>query len=169
MTKGKVSYIQKDVAEKLLEEWAPIINYKSSKVKPLTEHRDRLNMAIVLQNQMNYLAENTNTSVYGNSQPTAGVFSGDNYARGDARLPKVLIPMIRRTFCENITNEIVGVQPMSGPVGSAWALRFFYEPTALNATFRRVPTRTTSTVTATTRLGPRPTRPPDARTRRATM
>lgn len=132
MTKGKVSYIQKDVAEKLLEEWSPIINYKSSKVKPLTEHRDRLNMAIVLQNQMNYLAENTNTSVYGNSQPTAGVFSGDNYARGDARLPKVLIPMIRRTFCENITNEIVGVQPMSGPVGSAWALRFFYEPTALN-------------------------------------
>lgn len=132
MTKGKVSYIQKDVAEKLLEEWSPIINYKSSKVKPLTEHRDRLNMAIVLQNQMNYLAENTNTGVYGNSQPTAGVFSGDNYARGDARLPKVLIPMIRRTFCENITNEIVGVQPMSGPVGSAWALRFFYEPTALN-------------------------------------
>lgn len=132
MTKGKVSYIQEDVAEQLLKEWAPIINYTSSKVKPLTEHRDRLNMAIVLQNQMHYLAENTNTSVYGNSQPTAGVFSGDNYARGDARLPKVLIPMIRRTFCENITNEIVGVQPMSGPVGSAWALRFFYEPTALN-------------------------------------
>lgn len=132
MTKGKVSYIQEDVAEQLLKEWAPIINYTSSKVKPLTEHRDRLNMAIVLQNQMHYLAENTNTSVYGNTQPTAGVFSGDNYARGDARLPKVLIPMIRRTFCENITNEIVGVQPMSGPVGSAWALRFFYEPTALN-------------------------------------
>lgn len=132
MTKGQVSYISKDVAETLLKEWAPIINFKSSKIKPLTEHRDRLNMAIVLQNQMNWLAENTNTSVYGNSQPTAGVFSGDNYARGDARLPKVLIPMIRRTFCENITNEIVGVQPMSGPVGSAWALRFFYEPTALN-------------------------------------
>lgn len=132
MTKGTVSYINEDVASKLLKEWAPILNFKSSKVKPLTEHRDRLNMAIVLQNQMNWLAENTNTSVYGNSQPTAGVFSGDNYARGDARLPKVLIPMIRRTFAENITNEIVGVQPMSGPVGTAWALRFFYEPTALN-------------------------------------
>lgn len=51
----------------------------------------------------------------------------DSYAPGDARLPKVLIPMIRRTFPELITNEIVGVQPMSGPVGLAFALRYKYE------------------------------------------
>lgn len=51
----------------------------------------------------------------------------DFYAPGDARLPKVLIPMIRRTFPELITNEIVGVQPMSGPVGLAFALRYRYE------------------------------------------
>jgi|TARA_R110000772_G_scaffold159821_2_gene271008 hypothetical protein len=51
----------------------------------------------------------------------------DSYAAGDARLPKVLIPMIRRTFPELITNEIVGVQPMSGPVGLAFALRYRYE------------------------------------------
>lgn len=51
----------------------------------------------------------------------------DIYAAGDARLPKVLIPMIRRTFPELITNEIVGVQPMSGPVGLAFALRYRYE------------------------------------------
>ena len=51
----------------------------------------------------------------------------DSYAPGDARLPKVLIPMIRRTFPELITNEIVGVQPMSGPVGLAFALRYRYE------------------------------------------
>ena len=51
----------------------------------------------------------------------------DFYAAGDARLPKVLIPMIRRTFPELITNEIVGVQPMSGPVGLAFALRYKYE------------------------------------------
>jgi hypothetical protein len=35
--------------------------------------------------------------------------------------------MIRRTFPELITNEIVGVQPMSGPVGLAFALRYKYE------------------------------------------
>ena len=39
--------------------------------------------------------------------------------------------MIRRTFPELITNEIVGVQPMSGPVGLAFALRFKYEADAL--------------------------------------
>ena len=43
------------------------------------------------------------------------------YATGDFRLPKILIPMIRRTFPELITNEIVGVQPMAGPVGLAFA------------------------------------------------
>jgi hypothetical protein len=51
----------------------------------------------------------------------------DWYAPGDARLPKTLIPMIRRTFPELITHEIVGVQPMSGPVGLAFALRYFYD------------------------------------------
>ena len=35
--------------------------------------------------------------------------------------------MIRRTFPELITNEIVGVQPMSGPVGLAFALRYAYQ------------------------------------------
>lgn len=53
--------------------------------------------------------------------------SSDWYAPGDARLPKTLIPMIRRTFPELITHEIVGVQPMSGPVGLAFALRYQYD------------------------------------------
>jgi hypothetical protein len=39
--------------------------------------------------------------------------------------------MIRRTFPELITNEIVGVQPMSGPVGLAFALRYHYSNTTL--------------------------------------
>jgi hypothetical protein len=42
--------------------------------------------------------------------------------------------MIRRTFPELITNEIVGVQPMSGPVGLAFALRYKYESDPLGAT-----------------------------------
>jgi len=32
----------------------------------------------------------------------------------DGGLPKICIPIMRRTFPELITNEIVGVQPMSG-------------------------------------------------------
>ncbi len=41
-------------------------------------------------------------------------------------LDKVLIPMIRRTFPELITNEIVGVQPMSGPVNTIFNLNYTY-------------------------------------------
>jgi len=40
--------------------------------------------------------------------------------------------MIRRTFPELITNEIVGVQPMSGPVGLAFALRYRYDGSSLD-------------------------------------
>jgi hypothetical protein len=39
--------------------------------------------------------------------------------------------MIRRTFPELISNEICGVQPMSGPVGLAFALRYKYGSTTL--------------------------------------
>ena len=44
----------------------------------------------------------------------------------DPRLPKILIPMIKRTFPEIISSEIVGVQPMSGPVGIAFDLKYTY-------------------------------------------
>jgi hypothetical protein len=62
--------------------------------------------------------------------------AGDNYAAGDNRLPKILIPMIRRTFPELISNEIVGVQPMSGPVGLAFALRYKYGQTTLGGNYQ---------------------------------
>jgi hypothetical protein len=42
--------------------------------------------------------------------------------------------MIRRTFPELITNEIVGVQPMSGPVGLAFALRYKYSTDKIDNT-----------------------------------
>jgi Major capsid protein Gp23 len=74
---------------------------------------------------------------YGNTGPgqyTYGGQVGDRphpldgaYAPGDARLPSTLIPMIRRTFPELISNELFGIQPMSGPVGLAFALRYIYE------------------------------------------
>jgi len=61
---------------------------------------------------------------YGNAvDPT----NNDFYARGDARLPNIVMPMIRRTFPELLANEIVGIQPMNGPVGLAFALRFKYD------------------------------------------
>jgi hypothetical protein len=43
-------------------------------------------------------------------------------------LPRMMIPMIRRTFPELLTHEIVGAQPMSGPVGLAFHMRYVYTP-----------------------------------------
>lgn len=36
----------------------------------------------------------------------------------------IAIPLIRRTFPELIAQQLVGVQPMTGPVGLAYAMRF---------------------------------------------
>jgi hypothetical protein len=133
------AYINQDRASQLISKWSPILNFKSKDVQPIEDSRVRLNTAILLENQEQWcLQESSNSAgsggVFGSHQPTAGTFSGDRYAAGDARLPKVLIPMIRRTFPELITNEIVGVQPMSGPVGLAFALRYRYEADPLGGT-----------------------------------
>ena len=139
MNKPQPEYINSSTGDMLVEKWSPILDYSSSNVKALETDSQRLNTAILLENQEQWcLQQEQNTyggGVFGgNATPgytggtEAGVpAAGDaNYANQDARLPKVLIPMIRRTFPELITNEIVGVQPMTGPVGLAFALRYKY-------------------------------------------
>jgi len=134
------SYIDERSAKTLLEKWSPVLDYTSNNVAAIEDDHTRLNTAILLENQEKWCFEATNSdsggvfgsnatfNTYGNQFPS----QNDNaYAPNDARLPKILIPMIRRTFPELITNEIVGVQPMSGPVGLAFALRYKYEPTSL--------------------------------------
>jgi len=133
------SYIDQDRANSLLEKWSPVLDYNSDKVDAIEDDHTRLNTAILLENQEQWCIKEADNSastggVFGSHQGTSTNFSGDNYATGDARLPKILIPMIRRTFPELITNEIVGVQPMSGPVGLAFALRYKYEDDSLGST-----------------------------------
>ena len=130
-------HINKTKAESLVEKWTPVLDYTSDKVAAINDEHTRLNTAILLENQEKWCFEQNqaggNGSVFGSvgGTPTTSQFSGDTYAAGDARLPKVLIPMIRRTFPELITNEIVGVQPMTGPVGLAFAMRYKYDSDAL--------------------------------------
>jgi len=135
---ANLMHINKDYAQQLVEKWAPVLDFKSDKVAEISNETTRLNTAILLENQEKWCLRENNIAgsggVFGAHEPTAQIRSGDNYASGDARLPKVLIPMIRRTFPELITNEIVGVQPMTGPVGLAFAMRYKYEDTALGAT-----------------------------------
>lgn len=146
--KPSQSFIDKGRAQQLLERWAPVLDFTSKNVAPIEDEHTRLNTAMLLENQEAYCLREANIaggtgSVFGtvDSGAQGGQFPGgsDSYATGDARLPKILIPMIRRTFPELITNEIVGVQPMSGPVGLAFALRYKYGQTNLGGNYMDSP------------------------------
>jgi len=67
---------------------------------------------VVLENSKNYLAE----------AATAGATGAGSVAT----LNKVMLPLIRRVMPSVIANELVGVQPMTGPVGQIHTLRVRY-------------------------------------------
>ena len=75
----------------------------------------RSSMSVVLENTKKYLAEAAST----------GATSSGNVAT----LNRVILPVIRRVMPTVIANEIVGVQPMQGPVGQIHTLRVRYAET----------------------------------------
>ena len=72
-------------------------------------------MAATLENTRAYLSESA----------TAGATSAGNVAT----LNRVILPVIRRVMPTVIANELVGVQPMTGPVGQIHTLRVRYSDT----------------------------------------
>ena len=77
-------------------------------------------MEATLENTRRYLSESA----------TAGATSAGNVAT----LNRVILPVIRRVMPTVIANEIVGVQPMTGPVGQIHTLRVRYSDDADNVT-----------------------------------
>ena len=71
-----------------------------------------------------------NTRKYLSESATAGATSAGNVAT----LNRVILPVIRRVMPTVIANELVGVQPMTGPVGQIHTLRVRYSDTANGAT-----------------------------------
>lgn len=80
----------------------------------------RQSMDVVFENTRRYLAESA----------TAGATQAGNIAV----LNKVMLPLIRRVMPTVIANEIMGVQPMTGPVGQIHTLRVRYANTAAGVT-----------------------------------
>jgi hypothetical protein len=72
----------------------------------------RNSMAVILENTKRYLKENA----------SAGSTTSGNIAT----LNRVILPVIRRVMPTVIANELVGVQPMTGPVGQIHTLRVRY-------------------------------------------
>ena len=117
----------------VVNKWKEILDYTSKDVGEIQNEHVYRTTAILMENQERWCLEEAGTSggIFGATTATGSgpgaIVNGDNYAKGDSRLPKILIPMIRRTFPELISNEICGVQPMGGPVSLAFALRYQYQ------------------------------------------
>jgi hypothetical protein len=92
---------------------------KSALVEGLTGTRKAV-MESTLENTRKYLSESA----------TAGATSAGNVAT----LNRVILPVIRRVMPTVIANDLVGVQPMTGPVGQIHTLRVRYSDTANGAT-----------------------------------
>jgi hypothetical protein len=75
----------------------------------------RSSMSVILENTRNHLAESA----------TSGATAAGNVAT----LNRVILPVIRRVMPTVIANELVGVQPMSGPVSQIHTLRVRYGET----------------------------------------
>jgi hypothetical protein len=72
----------------------------------------RTSMSVILENTRKHLAENAT--------------SGGTQAGNVATLNRVILPIIRRVMPTVIANEIIGVQPMTGPVSQIHTLRVRY-------------------------------------------
>jgi hypothetical protein len=144
------SYINDPHQRKLLKKWGAILEYG----KKITNESTKVALAQVLENTYNFYkskgmineaAQNRagieSGKVLGPSRITSkgsdGVMHGANAypysgltdangGYGDYYLPNVVMPMLRRIMPDLIANDLVGVQPLNGPVGYALAYRPIY-------------------------------------------
>lgn len=130
--------------KKLLKKWGAILESG----KKIQSETTKIALAQVLENTRNYykmkgmlneagVAQGDVVGSKGSGFGSAGVrgegvMTGDyNYPyagnnMGDYYLPNVVMPMLRRIMPDLIANDLVGVQPLNGPVGYALAYRPMY-------------------------------------------
>lgn len=101
--------------KELFENW---IETKSALLEGLSARKAGI-VSMVLDNQAHYLSE------------TAGADATSTGSIGNFQ--KIILPMIRRIIPGTIATEIVGVQPMTGPTGLVFSMRFVYKNTATTA------------------------------------
>lgn len=140
--------INSKLAAQLLEKWNPVLEATS----PIDSEETRLDTAVVLENTERHMGGSRcinedaadgnffngmgvrNIGVAGyntKGDPNSGVLGkNSDYGVGDGQnnnvLPTLIIPMVRRIFPELMAHDTVSVQPMTGPVGFAFAFRSLY-------------------------------------------
>lgn len=95
--------------EGLFENWSET---KAALLEGLDAQKQKV-VAPLLENQKNHMI-------------AEAAAAGSTDAHSIAGFRKILIPMIRRIIPGTIATELVGVQPMTGPVGLVYTLRYRY-------------------------------------------
>lgn len=128
------------INEKIMNRWSKLVNAGGD----IKDDTVKMSTAMVLENTQNaidaeYKMNSTRGIIteatagittagamgpYGAQGSLAGTATVDGH--GDARVPSVVIPMIRRIYPNLIAHKLVGVQPMNGPIGMAFAYRAKY-------------------------------------------
>jgi len=93
----------------LFENWSET---KAALLEGLSAQKQKV-VAPLLENQKDHLIAES-------------AAAGSTQAHDIAGFRKILIPMIRRIIPGTIATELVGVQPMTGPVGLVYTLRYRY-------------------------------------------
>ena len=123
----------------LVERWKDVIDHEGA--APIVDQNLRESMAVAIQNTHQFLTPQQNMNeAYGQTGGAWG--AGDASAQGggaigqsfnptggpnDYRMPHIVMPLLRRTFPGLLAHNLVGVQPMNGPVGLAFAMRYKYD------------------------------------------
>jgi hypothetical protein len=109
-----MKHIDEKYLDELVQKWEVLLSEEDD--PKMRSKRLKRQTALMLENEEEYLMEQTPTYSYASGGPAD---SGDI-----AQFHKIAIPLARRVFPETIAHDLVGVQPLSGPVGLAFALRF---------------------------------------------
>ena len=103
------------------KKWSKLLEgIEDAKVKRCT--------AIMLENQFNdCISRGEMINESGDINTVMGLSTASSRAAqytGSGDFHKIALPMVRRTFPELIAHDLVGVQPLTAPIGLAFALRF---------------------------------------------
>ncbi len=125
-------YMNSQVQNMILEKWKKVIDNPGC--EKIRNKHAKVATALVLENvareyQYRKLIKEAapEGGIAAASTGAFGTWSPDTYGgNADARVPSIVITLLRRIFPKLISHELVGIQPMSGPVGFVYGLRFEY-------------------------------------------
>jgi len=97
----------------------------------IENYEERLNTSIVLENTYNTMIEKDQITEgwlesFLNEDATLNEAPMGSSNVGTNLIPKVLFPMIRRVFPKLISNDLVSVQPITGPTGVIYHILYSY-------------------------------------------